>query len=120
MGGVCGQYFLVEADGSVYPCDFYVLDQWRLGNVLETPFNRLAASPIARSFREESLVLPEECRACEWYRLCRNGCKRERDPQTGRNRWCACYRAFFEYAAPRMQRIAETLRSQNGAGPNRR
>lgn len=120
MGGVCGQYFLVEADGSVYPCDFYVLDPWRLGNVLETPFNRLAASPIARSFREESLALPAECRACEWYRLCRNGCKRERDPRTGRNRWCACYRAFFEYAAPRMQRIAETLRAQNGATPKHR
>ena len=117
MSGACGQYFLVEADGGVYPCDFYVLDSWRLGNVLETPFNRLAASETARRFREESLALPEECRRCKWVRLCRNGCKRERDPQTGRNRWCACFRSFFEYAAPRMLKIAERMRAQNHTGP---
>ena len=27
MFGECGQYLLIEADGSVYPCDFYVLDK---------------------------------------------------------------------------------------------
>lgn len=31
MAGVCGMQHVVEADGSVYPCDFYVLDGYRLG-----------------------------------------------------------------------------------------
>ena len=35
MFGECGQYLLIEADGSVYPCDFYVLDKWNLGNISE-------------------------------------------------------------------------------------
>ena len=39
--GSCGAYFVVEADGSVYPCDFYVLDDW------EARASRGAASACA-------------------------------------------------------------------------
>jgi len=31
--GSCQCQFVFEADGSVYPCDFYVTDEWRLGNI---------------------------------------------------------------------------------------
>lgn len=114
MGGTCGEYYLIEADGSVYPCDFYVLDRWRMGNILETPFNRLARSEVGKAFREESVPVPERCRSCRWYPLCRNGCKRERVPQTGLNRWCECFQAFFEYSYPRMRALAEELRNREG------
>lgn len=109
MSGRCGQYYLVESDGGVYPCDFYVLDEWKLGNILETPFNRLAQSPTGRRFLEESLPLPDACRKCKWLNLCRNGCRRERDPETGLNRWCGVFSAFLEYAHPRMAEIARSL-----------
>ena len=109
MNGRCGQYYLVESDGSVYPCDFYVLDEWKLGNIIETPFNRLSKSDTGRRFMEDSIVLPEKCHGCKWLRLCRNGCKRERDPQTGLNRWCSVFSAFFEYAFPEMQKIARMV-----------
>lgn len=33
MLGTCGMQYVVEADGSVYPCDFYMLDQYKLGNL---------------------------------------------------------------------------------------
>ena len=33
MMGECGRQLVVEADGSVYPCDFYVLDRYRLGSL---------------------------------------------------------------------------------------
>jgi len=112
MGGRCGRYFLIEADGGVYPCDFYVLDKWRMGNILETPFSRLANSEVGLRFREESLFVPEPCRQCRWHSLCRNGCKRERVPETGLNRWCACFRAFFEYSHPRMEEMARQIRAR--------
>lgn len=28
--GSCGAYFVVEGDGTVYPCDFYCLDEWEM------------------------------------------------------------------------------------------
>ena len=33
MQGICSQQHVIEADGSAYPCDFYVLDRYKLGNV---------------------------------------------------------------------------------------
>ena len=112
MGGQCGQYFLIESDGGVYPCDFYVLDEWKLGNIAETPFNRLARSPVEGRFRAASQPVPQRCRACEWYALCRNGCRRERDPSTGINRWCECFRRFFEYGYPAMAEMARDIQTR--------
>lgn len=30
--GHCQPQLVVESDGSVYPCDFYCLDEYRIGN----------------------------------------------------------------------------------------
>ena len=39
--GVCSFQNIVEADGSVYPCDFYVLDEYRIGNLNEDSFETI-------------------------------------------------------------------------------
>ena len=94
--GRCAPYFVVEADGSVYPCDFYAQDEWRLGNINETTFERLSRSPLEQRFLQGSYAVPEACRTCRSYPLCRNGCRRERDEATGLNRYCAGYRSTIE------------------------
>lgn len=38
MLGHCTCQFIIEANGGVYPCDFYVLDKWYLGNIKEKSF----------------------------------------------------------------------------------
>ena len=108
MAGRCGLYYLIESDGSVYPCDFYVLDEWRMGNVNEHGFIRLEKSETGRRFRDRSVPVPDKCRACRWYFLCRNGCCREREAD-GVNKWCLCYSRFFDYSYERMQRIAARM-----------
>ena len=35
MGNDCRDYFVVEHNGDIYPCDFYVYPEWRLGNVTD-------------------------------------------------------------------------------------
>lgn len=116
MCGQCGKYYLVEADGSTYPCDFYVLDEWRTGNINDSSFFRLEKSEIGNAFISASLYVPEKCRSCRWYPLCRNGCRREREMTGDRiNRWCACYSALFEYAFPRMEKMAEAIRKNRKA-----
>lgn len=117
MCGRCGLYYLIEADGSVYPCDFYVLDEWCMGNINDSSFFRLAKSPVSAQFIAASLPVPEKCRSCRWYPLCRNGCRRDRDVPdengTALNRWCTCYEAFFEYSVDRMIKMAETIQKRN-------
>lgn len=113
MCGSCSQYFLVEADGGVYPCDFYVLDSWRMGNVNDSSFFALAQSPVAERFVEESRYVSGACRGCRWYFLCRGGCKRDREPfvdgRPGLNVWCQAFQELFDYASPRMREMAEEL-----------
>jgi len=98
MMGHCSVQFVVEGDGGVYPCDFYVLDEWRLGTVGEQSFQEMAESSTAKRFIEASLRVPETCRACPVYPVCRNGCRRNRLMQENlvdRNYYCEAYRRFF-------------------------
>ena len=113
MTGSCMIQNIVEADGSVYPCDFYCLDEWKLGNILEDDFPALMQKQKAGEFIEVSLHKPAACAACQWYNLCRGGCRRDWEPMAaGRapeNYFCSAYQEFFAYAAPRMREMAYVL-----------
>ncbi len=109
MLGRCTEQHVVEADGSVYPCDFYALDRWRLGNLRTDSFEDLARRRLELGFIESSCAVCADCRACRWYPICRGGCRRDReapDGTLGRNYLCSAYRSFFEYAMPRLERLA--------------
>ena len=119
MNGVCVSYFVIEADGGTYPCDFYVLDEWRLGNVREDSFADMRGSAAAARFIAESEPVHTKCQSCEFFCLCRGGCKRDRaraaDGSVGLNTFCEAHQAFFRYALPRMERIAAILRQSGRA-----
>lgn len=113
MVGRCGPSLVIESDGSVYPCDFYALDHWKLGSISDGSLKRMLASDKEKAFLAESLPVPDSCKSCRWYALCRNGCKRERNPETGINRWCGVHTAFFEYACSRMEEMAGQLQRKS-------
>lgn len=119
MAGRCGTYYLVEADGGVYPCDFYVLDSWRMGSIRKDSFFRLEKSALGQAFREASWPVAEACRECLWYFLCRGGCKRDREPlsQPSPSRLCRGHQLFFQARLPRMQALATRL-AQGGPQPH--
>lgn len=111
--GRCGVQYLIEADGSAYPCDFYGLDAYRLGNVRTDSWEDLDRVRERLGFVERSLALPEACGECRWYPLCRNGCRRDRleaGEAPGLNYYCRAYAGFFGYALPRLRRAAGMLR----------
>ena len=97
MCGHCMHQFVVEGNGNVYPCDFYCTDEWLLGNINERAFNELANCPKAIDFIKESLAVPEKCKGCKYYPLCRGGgCKRTREDRD----YCEAYKAFFSACLP--------------------
>lgn len=109
--GGCGSYFVVEADGGVYPCDFYVLDEWKLGNLRETALTVLGGRSLAQKFQQEGEMHPDLCADCRWKSLCNGGCKRDWiiDPDGQRkNYYCQAFQKFFEHAIGRLRRIAAT------------
>ena len=104
--GYCTCYGAVEADGSVYPCDFYMTDKYLLGNVKENTFEEMLCSDKAKSFVAESYVMPNGCDGCPYFRLCGGGCRRERGKYTDYVRFCKSYRGFFEKNYEKLAELA--------------
>ena len=111
--GVCTIQGVVEADGSVYPCDFFALDEYKLGNFNENKVTDFFENEKARSFVEESKKISVTCKNCEYYLLCHGGCRRTRAKEnktdTYRSYFCKSYRMFFEKTFTRMKEIANYL-----------
>lgn len=113
MSGVCTAYFVVEGNGNVYPCDFYVLDRYLGGNVNEDSFSKIRESENFRRFVKESLPVDTECKACRWYALCRGGCRRYREPfENGvprLNILCKSYKMFFESCYKDLEKMTKDV-----------
>ena len=110
MCGVCGSYYVVEANGDLYPCDFYCKEEYLLGSIFDTdPF---AENGKQRLFIEESTLINEHCKGCKYYALCRGGCRRDRTDNLTKNQFCTSYYRFFDYAAERMALIAEKIKER--------
>lgn len=113
--GICGIQNVVEADGSVYPCDFYMLDKYRLGNFNIDRLTEIDKRRKAIGFVERSMLQPKECVACSYYRLCRGGCQRHRDydtqSETYHNYFCESYRMFFRQCGKKLKEVAEKMQS---------
>ena len=119
--GTCGIQYVVEANGSVYPCDFYVLDEYRLGNFNDDLLPAIDEARRQIGFVQASKDKPEMCRNCEWYELCRGGCRRCRYTafdvnsakeaagpacEEGLNYFCESYKMFFEACGERLFEMA--------------
>lgn len=104
--GRCGGYLVIEADGSAYPCDFYAMDDWRLGNIHDASLDTLMAGERYCAFVRESLKRPAVCTDCPHAALCRSGCRRDWLARERENYFCAAYRQFFDYAGPRLTWLA--------------
>ena len=114
LTGQCARGTVFEADGSMYPCDFYVMDEWRLGNILEEDFDVILSKQRADEFVSSSRNIAEECKTCKFRACCRSGCRRHKEPcipgQPLKNYFCEAYKMFFAYALPDLKEIASRIR----------
>ena len=62
---------MVEADGSVYPCDFYMLDEYRLGNFNSDRLVEIDEKRKSIAFVEQSQKSAKDCIECKFHTLCR-------------------------------------------------
>ncbi len=75
MNGACQPQLVVEADGSVYPCDFYCLDEYCLGNITNTSLKDLYEFSFNSNSKKRE-ALPKLCSTCEYLKFCGGNCKR--------------------------------------------
>ncbi len=76
MLGFCSPQIVVEADGSVYPCDFYVLDHYKLGNITTDSLQKIIKNDIANNFINEPKRRSRLCESCQFKQICNGNCKR--------------------------------------------
>jgi len=74
--GFCSMQFVVESNGDVYPCDFFVLDQYRIGNIKENSIEALAKSQVTGLFLQEEKRNSKLCGYCRYIKICNGQCKR--------------------------------------------
>lgn len=105
MNGRCGLQFATEANGDIYPCDFYCTDEYFLGNINDTPLKKIAESKKAVDFVLSTVAVKEKCKECEVYRLCLGGCKRYASDFD----FCSSNKEFLIGAVPKLRLLAKGL-----------
>jgi len=119
MGADCRHYFVVEWNGDVYPCDFFVDRELRLGNVCEHSWEELLASDVYAEFGERKSEWNARCEKCEVLDLCMGDCLKHRPPRGGDphalSTLCAGWKRFFTHAGEDLKALAEEERSRRDA-----
>lgn len=106
MNGFCSTQFVVEGDGTVYPCDFYCTDEWELGNINHSSFAEMNKSKKAKGFIKESFTVDDKCKKCAYFALCRGGgCKRSRYDTD----FCKAYKKFFSSSVNMMKDLNKII-----------
>lgn len=110
--GNCGVTYAIDANGDVFPCDFYMLDEYRLGNINENSIEQIDNRRSDISFINKSTQFSNNCRECKFLGICRNGCQRNRQTDIqGKyiNYFCEGYSMFFSQRIEQLISIARGL-----------
>lgn len=77
MLGKCSMQNVIEASGDVYPCDFYCIQDYYLGNIRNDDLNQLHIH--SQKFIERPRILSKHCKTCKFIKLCHGQCHRMQD-----------------------------------------
>ena len=107
----CDSYVVVEYNGDVYPCDFFVESSWKLGNVNADTWREIARRQRRFNFAGKKSIEHPECAACEYQSLCHGGCPKFRHGPRHNfedlDYFCESYKMIF---AKSVEPLAEELR----------
>lgn len=112
----CGVYVVIEHNGDVFACDFFVSPEWKLGNILSGRLIDMLNSASQSRFGRLKADLPDDCKNCPWLYACWGGCTKDRihNPSNRRlNYFCQSYKMFFGYAEERFKELAASWKRQN-------
>jgi len=124
MGSDCRQYFVVEHNGDVYPCDFFVQPELKLGNIMTDSWQSFLGSNAYVEFGRRKKDWNEECRKCEYLRLCAGDCPKHRysrsiDPKQ-LSSLCVGWRQFYKHALAGFENLAQEIRKDRAEEARKR
>lgn len=108
MLGKCANQLVVEGDGGVYPCDFYVLDEYKIGDVNTDSVAQLMTNSVVHRFLNEGNNPSPSCKECPFRSMCHGNCKRQNVVLFDETGYCG-YQDFLEHSEKSMVKIASSL-----------
>ncbi|HEB10756.1 MAG TPA: anaerobic sulfatase maturase [Spirochaetales bacterium] len=141
MGSNCCQYFVVEYNGDIYPCDFFVDSNKLLGNICSSDWQQLLESTAYRNFGARKSRLNSNCIECPYLQLCAGDCLKHRfypsleerqssraagkrtetqeETQEGEGpdtlSWlCEGWKMFYKHSLPAFRRMAREVQRARG------
>jgi len=109
----CGKYVVVEFNGDVYACDFFVEPRWFLGNLMEQPLEEIIKSERFIEFRKMKSKLALNCRDCRWLQYCNAGClKHWIQLGLNHNYFCSAYKMFFEHSHQKFLELKKSVQDR--------
>ena len=112
FGWFCKDYIVIEHNGDAYCCDFFVEPEYKLGNIMDTPIEKLLLSPVKNGFAEKKKQLSNQCFLCRYSLVCRGGCLKDRLASnhnfSDSSYFCESYKLIFDKILPQLTWILGT------------
>ena len=107
--GRCGENISVAINGDVYPCDCLTTSkEFVLGNLYEESLEKIVSEKNRRvkNFRNMVNTVPEKCKECEVFSVCKGGCFNRRVQELdnltlGMDIYCETRKRIIEYIGER-------------------
>ena len=119
MDETCDSYVVVEYNGDVYPCDFFVAGEWRLGNINIDSWTEIARQRRRYQFAATKTIPRPECQVCEYQAICRGGCPKHRHDPRGNfgdlDYFCVAYKMIFAKAVEPLRKDIQRITNRPGS-----
>lgn len=126
MGCDCREYFVVEHTGDVYPCDFFVRPELKLGNLHTHDWDELWNADIHTQFGRRKSQLHADCLRCPYRYFCQGDCPKNRtghdasrDPKT-LSYLCEAWKRIYARILPPLEAEAARLKAEGFRAPETR
>jgi uncharacterized protein len=120
MHEACDSYVVVEYNGDVYPCDFFVESSWKLGNITLDSWPEIARRTRRHTFASTKTLARPECQACQYRSICHGGCPKLRHGPHGGfedlDYFCQAYKMIFARSLEPLRAELRKLRIGEPAG----
>jgi uncharacterized protein len=116
MGGKCDAYFVVEHTGDVYPCDFFVQPELKIGNIMTDDWGTLSRRPVRNKFAVQKSDWADVCSSCRHLPYCSGDCIKHREhAPDGYGSWlCEGWQRFYDHSIPTLRELAESVGRERG------
>ncbi len=109
----CDSYAVVEYNGDVYPCDFFVEASWKLGNIEVDSWPEIARRRKRFEFASKKTIAHPDCQVCTYQQICHAGCPKHRHDRRGDfadlDYFCPAYKQIFAKAIGPLSKEVEKL-----------